>query len=280
MEIGQQVKPDSGVWRLELVSCPECGSESPKMKRCLKCGHVFQFEEEAETEPVEKEAFKTDGLLEKKVDGEKGTMVMNEHLECENQIGQSEIQRGECSQATRDVMENLVKSMSMQLWSLDMLHEGKVDERQFDRLFTEYSARFRPCLDQRNEMLEVEKEIEPLEAELKEARLRSEELEMRKTIRDISEDEYRVKMPAINWDISHCEKGLKKRKSEVAFLKDLSKVLSEAEIMRMQEKAMKCVEIMERGGVLDINPETSAKVRDALKDMQDCFESFGFSISP
>jgi hypothetical protein len=59
-------------------------------------------------------------------------------------------------------------------------------------------------------MLEEARNLEPLEVELNEARLRLEELAMRKSIRDASEGEYRVKMPAIKWEIEHYEEGLRK----------------------------------------------------------------------
>ena len=116
MESGQQSEFDQGVWRLELVSCPECGAESPKMKRCLSCGHIFPFEEE--TNPGE--GVEIDVLPEAKIETEAVPMIEERLTALEPVASYVAKNEDECDPVTKDVMEGLVKSLSMQLWSMDM----------------------------------------------------------------------------------------------------------------------------------------------------------------
>ena len=129
-------------------------------------------------------------------------------------------------------------------------------------------------------LLEEARDLEPLENELNEARLSLEELEMRRKIRDVSDEEYRLKMPALKWDIEHHEEGLRVKKAKITFLHDLNSVLSEDEIADLQEKAAKCNRMLDNeDDAWEASAKTIRKVKDALKDVQDCFESFGYSLA-
>ena len=260
LESNQQLELDQDVWHLELECCPECGAKNLKAKRCYSCGYAFQVEEENKMNQVESEIIEV-------------TPFLDNGQEEEEAIARAH------TRATVDVMENLAKSLSMQLWFVDMLQEGKMNEKQFGRLFAVYLTRLKPCLARRNEMLETAMDLEPLEAELNEAKLRLEELEMRRNIRDVSDDEYRVKMPAIKWDIRHYEERLRKNKADTTFLLDLKSVLSEEEITNLQEKAEKCIRMMDQEDrPWEVNKKITTKVNDALKEVQDCFDSFGYSL--
>ena len=266
MESSQQAETDLGRWRLELVTCPDCGAEGLKRKRCLKCGYTFPVDEEIEAGPdVES--------LDDSEDKDEGAFFVEEGRE------KMEVAVGEQTRATPDVMEELAKSLSMQVWAVGMLQEGKVSEAQFGRFYNGYLTRLRPCVDRRKIILEAAGNLEPIEAELKEARLRLEELEMRRSIRDASDEEYRVKVPAIEWDIGRNEEELRKRRAEISSLEDLNSVMSEGEVAALIEKATRCFEMMEsEDPPWEAGKETTAKVREALKDVRECLESFGYSL--
>jgi hypothetical protein len=124
---------------LELVRCPDCGTECPKMKRCLSCGHTFQVEEESEMRQVEGEGVEA---LPETVQGGGMNSIENDEFSVFEPAATPVAKREEgCDRVTRDVMEDLVKGLSMQLWSVDMLQEGKVNETQFTRLFADFSTR-------------------------------------------------------------------------------------------------------------------------------------------
>ncbi len=86
-------------------------------------------------------------------------------------------------------------------------------------------------------------------------------------------------MPAIKWDIGHYEEGLRVKKAKITFLHDLKSVLSEDEIADTQEKAEKCIRMLDNEASWEASAKTISKVKDALKDVQGCFESFGNSLA-
>jgi hypothetical protein len=87
-------------------------------------------------------------------------------------------------------------------------------------------------------------------------------------------------MPSIKWGIKHYEEGLRVKKAKITFLHDLKSVLSDKEISNLQEKVEKCIRMM------DINDlpweacvEMINEVKEAFKDVKDCFESFGYNLT-
>ncbi len=265
MSGSQQTEIDPGRWHLELVPCPECGAEGLKRRRCTNCGYVFSVEKMPEPVP------EVDVLDES--EGEGKAFLVEEGLQ------KGEVVVREHTRATPDVMEELAKSLQMQVWAVGMLQEGKVSEAQFSRLYDSYLRRLRPYVDRRNMMLEAASYLKPIEADLKEARLRLEELEMRRSIMDASDEEYQVKVPAIEWDIKSNEDDLRKRRKEISYLEDLKSVLTEAEISDLKERAARCIEMMEsEDPPWEVSKGTTNKVKEALKGVQECLEGFGHSL--
>jgi hypothetical protein len=261
----QQTEIDPGRWHLELVPCPECGAEGLKRRHCINCGYVFPVEK---AEPVP-EVEVPDGSG----DGEEKAFLAEEGQR------EEEVVVREQTRATPDVMEELAKSLLMQVWAVGMLQEGKVSEAQFSRLYDSYLSRLRPCVNRRSMMLEAASDLEPIEANLKEARLRLEELEMRRSIKDASDEEYRVKVPAIEWDIKSNEEELMKRREEINYLEDLKSVLTESEIADLKEKAASCIEMMEsEDPPWEASKGTTSKVKEALKGVQECLDGFGHGL--
>ena len=175
----------------------------------------------------------------------------------------------------KGVMVNLVKSISLNLWLVNQLQEGNTDEEQFNKLFEDYVNRSELFMNCRNEMLERARDLDSIERALKEAKMGLSELEMKKTIGDISEDEYEAKAPGFKWDIDKREDKISKRKEEIAFLEDLSRVMSTEEIARMKEMAEKCQSAMD--GLeesCNISSETVARVRASLEGTLACLEDF------
>jgi chromosome segregation ATPase len=124
-------------------------------------------------------------------------------------------------------------------------------------------------------MLERARDLDPVERALKEAKMGLSELEMKKTIGDISEDEYEAKAPGFKWDIDKHEDKISKGKEEIAFLEDLSRVMSTEEIARMKEMTEKCQSAMdglEESG--NISSETVARVKASLEGTLACLEDF------
>jgi hypothetical protein len=101
------------------------------------------------------------------------------------------------------------------------------------------------------------------------------ELEMRRSIGDLIEGEYEAKGPARKWEIRNYEDDISKRKGEMTFLEDITRVIPAMEIEKAKdnvEEANISLEEMLREG--KIGPETAAKVKVSLDETKTFLDNF------
>jgi len=176
------------------------------------------------------------------------------------------------------VMEHLAKNTSLKVRLVNLLIEEDVKEATFNRLFESYAAQGERWINRRNEMLERDRyDLESMEKENTEARMSLEELEIRKAIHDASEEEYEAKAPAYEWNIRFLDHGLQQIKGEIAYLKDLTRVMSAKEIQELRKMAENCYEaldsLVESGKV---SSETASRIKAPLEEALDCLKDSGY----
>ena len=184
----------------------------------------------------------------------------------EAEIGETE-EGFEPDPALRELLKDLLNSLSLKLWSVSLLVEGRVKEDHFVRLFEGYRERLEHHTRRRDELLERARDLEPLEMALNEAKVGLGELEVRRTIGDLQEGEFEAKAPAYRWDIRHYEAEIAMRRGEIAFLDDLTQVMPGEEISKMKtitDRALRELNELERAG--RVGSGTAAKVRASLDD--------------
>jgi hypothetical protein len=174
-----------------------------------------------------------------------------------------------------EVQRGLLQSVSMKLWLVNVLQEGGIEEEQFIEMFKDYESQFSGYLDHREELLNCSRKIDSLERALRETRVYLEELKMKKTIETVSDEEYKVKARALEWDINHYEQEISRKMRESDFLEDITGVLSDEEVSNLQTMAEKCRWSMDN---LDaskrVSPKTSTRVRDSLHRTLEFLETF------
>lgn len=127
---------------------------------------------------------------------------------------------------TKTIMENLVKNISVKVKLINLLRDGSVKEVTFTRLFESYEAQGDRWKNRRIEELERSKyNLDTMEKNLADTKMKLEELEIRKAIGDSTDREYQAKAPAFKWDIDELENELKQRKGEIAYLENLEKTI-------------------------------------------------------
>ena len=173
-----------------------------------------------------------------------------------------------------EVMEKLARNISLKIRLVNLLREGKVKEATFNRLFESYSARGERWMNRRNEMLERSRyDLDGMEKSLLEARINLEELEIRKAIGDASEEEYQAKAPAFEWDIRWIGGELQRRKGEIAYLGDLTRVMSVEAAQELKGMAESCLgsldNLVEAGTV---SSETAVRIKATLEEALDCLK--------
>ena len=178
---------------------------------------------------------------------------------------------------TTVVMENLLKNISLKVRLVNLLRESDVKEATFNRLFESYAARGERWMNRRNDMLErCRYDLDAMEKAFSEAKTGLEELEIRKAIDDATEEEYQAKAPAFEWDICLLDEELRRRKGEIAYLEDLTRVMPAEEIQKLTEMAEGCYE--ELDGFVEaekVSSETAERVKAALQEALDCLKGSG-----
>lgn len=230
-----------------MVACPNCKDTVPTSLHCLKCGYPLYMFRQEEGVGVDVEPDKED--------------------------------LGRIQQLTKDLMN----SISLKLWSVDLLKEGTVEEEHFERLFEDYQARSVRCIGQRKTLLArysreftaKARDLEPVERALNEARVNLRELETRSSIGDLHDGEYEAKAPTFRWEINFYEADIARRKGEMKFIEGLTRVIPSVEINEMKERVegarAAMDDLLKRKAV---GPETAAKVRVSLEETRAFLDNF------
>ena len=167
-----------------------------------------------------------------------------------------------------ELAKELMNSISLQLWSVNLLREGGVDEDHFGRIFQGYQARFERCMTQKNEMLEEARDTVTYEKKANEAKVELGELEVRRSLGDLHEGEYEAMTPALRWIIDHNEDLIAKRKAEIALLEDLHQLMPADKIAETREMAETTHETLESlNESANIGSETVSRIRASLEDI-------------
>jgi hypothetical protein len=175
--------------------------------------------------------------------------------------------------AASELMRELTKSISLQLWAVNLLREGGIKEDHFNRLFREYKAQLERCLSQREKLLGQVQDMKPIEVMLDEARVGLGELEVRKSLGDLHPGEYEAKAPGYQWDIRNCEEEIARRNEEIAFLKEPLNTVPADEMSKMRKTAEES--LAELDSLIKsecISSETADDVKASLGEILNLFE--------
>jgi len=175
-------------------------------------------------------------------------------------------QKYEPDPAIKGNMLDLKKSIDLILWLVDLFLKGGVEEEHFNQFFDAYEFRLEQSLKRRSQMLDNARDLKPLQKALNEAKLYLSELEKKKIIGDISDEEYDLKVPVYKWDIAKYEREIAKRNIEISILENLTQVMSEEDITEMKETAESSKGVIDdllQSG--DISPENATRIKESLE---------------
>lgn len=168
----------------------------------------------------------------------------------------------------RDLLKDLLNSLSLKLWAVSLLVEERVKEDHFLELYEGYRSRLEKHMKRREALLEKARNIEPLERALNEARVGLGELEVRRSIGDLKDGEFEAKAPAYQWDIRHYEAEITKRRSEIEYMEDITRTMPTPEIAKMKrtaEESLKKLDELERAE--KVSSGTASRMRTSLEQV-------------
>lgn len=284
---------------VDITKCSKCGMEGPPTKFCLSCGTPKDVKPEDSNSDIlveeEKKVSVYSDTPDQSVDVtlEKNTLEKDDiiyeqarktnksrksHVNMKRQRNKQETKLetkhvrvsdldSKVDPIVRENMLNLAKSIDLKNWIVNQLLQGEIEEEQFNKLFETYEIRYQQCMIRRNQLLENAQNIKPLQKIFKEAKLSLSEIEKKKIIGDISDEEYNLKAPVYKWDMDNYEREIAKRKAEILVLKDLTHVMTEEnidEIKKSVEASLEAVDDYNKSGT--ITSETATIIKNSLED--------------
>ncbi|UCH56940.1 MAG: hypothetical protein JSV18_06260 [Candidatus Bathyarchaeota archaeon] len=183
--------------------------------------------------------------------------------------------RSPAEDVIQGLARDLMNSISLKLWSMELLQEGGIEEDHFTKIFGGYRARFEHCMDHRNELLEQAKDLEELEGMVNEAKVELGELGVRKSLGDLYEGEYEALAPALEWTINHYEDQIETRREKISLLENLIQLMPRERIEETKEMAANVQKGMEHlVGSENVAKKTIEKVRKSLEEILELLEAF------
>jgi hypothetical protein len=284
---------------VDIMTCPTCGMEGPPTKFCLNCGTSKDVKPEASNSDIlveeenkvsvysdtpdqsvdailEENTFEKDEIIYEQA--RKTNKSRKSHVKMKSQRNKQETKLetkhvrvsdldSKVDPIVRENMLNLAKSIDLKNWLVNQLLQGEIEEEQFNKLFENYEVRYQQCMIRRNQLLENAQNIKPIQKKFKEAKLSLSEIEKKKIIGDISDEEYNLKAPVYKWDMDNYEREIAKRKAEILVLKDLTHVMTEEnidEIKKSVEASLEAVDDYNKSGT--ITSETATIIKNSLEN--------------
>jgi len=259
---------------MKTVECPQCKNIVPKSLFCISCEYPLQTIEEASKtdDESEKGTNKSANVLKVILKENESDNSTEDKDYSEDAAGKA--QKPELDKSILELNREMVKSVSLKLWSIDQLLEKKIDESQFNQLFESYNTRHQQLLDRKKEMLKHTRDIDTYEKLLKNAKISLDELEMRKSLDDLIEGEYEAKGPAFRWDIQHYQNKVSTRKMEITYLKDLTNTISPEILSEMKETTKRLLHTLDNLEIVEyVSSETISSLRRSLEDIISLFKT-------
>jgi len=259
---------------MKTVECPQCKNIVPPSLFCISCEYpLHTIEEVSETDDEsEKGTNKSVNVFKVISKGNESDNSIEDEDYSEDAAGKA--QRPELDNSILELNREMVKCVSLKLWSIDQLLEKKIDESQFNQLFEGYNARHQQLLDRKKEMLKHTQDIDTYEKLLKKTKISLDELEMRKSLDDLIEGEYEAKAPAFRWSIQHYQDKVSTRKMEITYLKDLTKTISPEILAEMKETTERLLHTLDNLEIVEyVSSETTSSLRRSLEDIITIFKT-------
>lgn len=247
----------------ETVNCPSCNREVPKTLYCIYCGAAL-FDAEAtpkmtETETAEEETEEDVEEFEEEVE------------DVSNEESAEEVLGVEVEPGIQTLMEDLQNNISWKIKLIGVLCAGDVSEVVFTKLFDEYQSKINSLIQLRNEKIEHFRDgLDKKKEELKEAKLKLEELRVRCAVGEIDKVELESRAPELEKKLDSLVTETSYVDAQLDRLNNLLCGKTPKEIMELEKTASQCNEslktLIDTGTVSEKMAETlSNDLEAALK---------------
>ncbi len=173
------------------------------------------------------------------------------------------------NQEIKELQTNIFVKISLKLWLIKLLIDGKIYEDQFNDMLEEYDCKIRELVNRRKVVLHANNEdFVSLNTELNKLKIFFAEIEKRKEIGYISEEEYLVKKRKFEWEITHYQNKISIRTEVLSFLENPYNTISSKKYNEMKQEAKRCLENIDNLNTSDkISFNTIKKTKISMENL-------------
>ena len=173
------------------------------------------------------------------------------------------------NQELKELQTNIFKNISLKLWLVNLLFDGKILEDQFNDMLEEYDCKIRELVNRRKVVLHANNEdFVSLNTELNKSKIFLAEIEKRKEIGYISEEEYLVKKRKFEWEINHYQNGISIRTEVLSFLENPYNTISRKKYNEMKQEVKRRLENIDNLNTSDnISFNTIKKIKISMEEL-------------
>jgi len=145
--------------------------------------------------------------------------------------------------STKELLKNLVKHVKYEIKLVQLFRDDQVSEDMFMHLFPIMADEITRLSTRREEALnELNGLINEYGFNVMSAQQGIKLLDLRRTLEDINEEEYLVKVKAFNWDINHYGQKILDNRLKIDYIKFLGNLISAEEVEDLKEMATSCMD--------------------------------------
>jgi len=173
------------------------------------------------------------------------------------------------NQEIKELQTNIFIKSSLKLWLINLLLDGKIFEDQFNDMLEEYDCNVIELVNRRKVVLHAtNEELVSLNKELNESKIFLAEIEKKKEIGDISEEEYLVKKRKFEWEITHYQNKISIRTEVQYFLENPYNTISSKKYNEMKQETKRRLENIDNLNTSDnISFNTIKKTKISMENL-------------
>lgn len=164
----------------------------------------------------------------------------------------------------KEIVEKMAKQIKHEVNLVQMFKEGYVPEETFTRLFNNMTNEIPVLIARRDEVTkELSCLIKGYESTVLSAQQGMKLLDLQKSFDDITEEEYKVKTAALNWDVNHYGEKISAGRLMSDYLRSIGGFIPIEEVNDLKKIAADC---MNTSSMKKINEIAREKIRKAMHE--------------
>jgi hypothetical protein len=153
---------------------------------------------------------------------------------------------------TMDAVQKLAKNVRFQAHLVKMLKDEEMNEETFIGLYKGLADDTHRLIQRRGETVqEIDSSIGGYQNTIKIAQQGMKLLDIRRSIDDVSEEEYKVKSAAFKWDLNHYGQKIKSEESKANYLRNLGSLIEADELNSLIDDVNDSLNVLSKLSVSD-----------------------------